>query len=189
MSSGNNTVDKYGLDEFEDNYLRTNKFELVFHKFENVSYKVTSLNIPGLSNGVAEFPTMFFQSKIPGDSIIYDDFEISFLIDKKLKNYLLLYHWIKGIGFPESFEQFGEIRDYFGNFDISEPFSNCSIIISDSDYQPIITCELENVFPVTLSGIQLSHKSTEFMNGLQANATFKFNKLNFYYPGTTSKIL
>lgn len=181
------SIDYFNDDE--DNFLRTNKFELVFHKFENVAYKVTSLNIPGLSNGVTEFPTMFFQSKLPGDSVIYDDFEISFLIDKKLKNYLLLYYWIKGIGFPETFEQFKDVYDFFGNFDISEPFSNCSIIINDSDYKPIITCELENVFPVTLSGIQFSHKSTEFMNGIQATATFKFNKLNFQIPGKTEDII
>nr|DAF18120.1 MAG TPA: baseplate wedge protein [Caudoviricetes sp.] len=177
------------LNELEDNYLRTNKFELVFHKFENVSYKVTALNIPGISNGIAEYPTMFFQAKLPGDSITYDDFEISFLIDKKLKNYLLLYHWLKGIGFPESFDQFKEIYDFFGNFDISEPFSDCSIIINDSDYKPIITCELTNVFPVTLSGIQFSHKSTEFMNGIQATATFKFNELKFQYPASTKVII
>jgi hypothetical protein len=115
---------------------------------------------------------------------------MTFLIDKKMINYLVLYGWMKGIGFPEESEQYSDIRGYFGLLgDKGEPTVNATVIVYDSDMTPLMSVELRGMFPVSLTGINLTHASPSFQNGIQATATFKFQEIQFMKPQTTEVIV
>lgn len=186
--SNNNFLEFINQDE--KNYLRTNKFQVVFSTFNNVTYNVTSLVIPGLTLGEVQYSTRFRQVPYVGDNIEYDPFEMSFLIDKKMINYLVLYGWMKGIGFPEESQQYTDIRNYFGlQNDKGEPTVNATVLVHDSDMTPLMSVEMRGLFPVSLSGINLTHTSPAFQNGIQATATFKFQEIQFMKPQTTEVIV
>lgn len=186
--SNNNFLEFINQDE--KNYLRTNKFQVVFSTFNNVTYNVTSLVIPGLTLGEVQYSTRFRQVPYVGDNIEYDPFEMTFLIDKKMINYLVLYGWMKGIGFPEESQQYTDIRNYFGlQNDRGEPTVNATVLVHDSDMTPLMSVEMRGMFPVSLSGINLTHTSPSFQNGIQATATFKFQEIQFMKPQTTEVIV
>ena len=41
----------------------------------------------------------------------FEDFTLSFIVDEYLENYLSMYSWITGQGFPQSRQQFIDFRD------------------------------------------------------------------------------
>ena len=46
---------------------------------------------------------------VPGERLTFGDFTLRFLVDENMENYLSVYGWLKGLGFPESGKQFKEI--------------------------------------------------------------------------------
>ena len=46
---------------------------------------------------------------IPGDHLTYDNFSITFKIDENMEGYFEMHDWIKGIGKPNSFDEYKAI--------------------------------------------------------------------------------
>jgi hypothetical protein len=45
----------------------------------------------------------------PGDHIEYEPLSVTFIVDENLSGYLEIYNWMKGLGFPDSFEEYSEL--------------------------------------------------------------------------------
>ena len=45
-----------------------------------------------------------------GDKITYDDLSFSFFVDENLENYLEVHNWIRGLGYPESIQEFSDLK-------------------------------------------------------------------------------
>ena len=97
---------------FYDNQLRNRNFlspigfNLTLNTKEKVDFFSSSATIPGLNLGTAIQTTPLRNIDIPGDELLFDDFSMSFLIDEDLKNYMIIHNWLKGLGFPESYQEF-----------------------------------------------------------------------------------
>ena len=84
-------------------YIHSSQFRFLITKLPTVEYFVTSVNLPQISlSGEAEINTPFKEISLGGDTVIYEDLSVEFLVDEDLKNWLEVYEWIQGIGFPES---------------------------------------------------------------------------------------
>ena len=56
--------------------------------------------------GVTIQPNYLRPIPVPGDTIEFGDLQLRFLIDEDLGNYMEIQKWIRGLGFPESLNQF-----------------------------------------------------------------------------------
>ena len=92
------------------NYMSPLGFKLILTKTPKVDFLCQSANIPGINMGTAVQPTYLKDIPVPGDKVLYDDLNIRFLVDEKMENYLALYNWITGLGYPESLEQFTQLK-------------------------------------------------------------------------------
>ena len=92
------------------NYMSPVGFKLILTKTPKVDFLCQSANIPQISMGTAIQPTYLKDIPVPGDKVLYDDLNVRFLVDEKMENYLAIYKWITGLGFPESLGQFDQLK-------------------------------------------------------------------------------
>jgi len=131
----------------------------------NVEYKVQSITIPGLTLGAAPQPTPFVRINHPGN-ISYDNLDISFLVGENFKDYLEIFNWMEGLGYPEGLQQYTGLR------------SDCSVVILDSAMRPKINVRFTDIFPAYLSGIDFA-SNLDDIQYINVTASFNFNR--FYY--------
>ena len=150
------------------NFLITNRFRLVLRRAPNVVYWVQSCNLPGFGMGNPVQPTPFVDVPMPGDKIVYQDFNVTFPVDEEMKNYREIADWIIGLGFPK---QFGQYKDLYNSIDGIK--SDIGLIILDSDHQPKHVVTFIGAFPTSITGIDFDSKSEDTVIP-NVTATFKY---------------
>jgi hypothetical protein len=90
----------------ELDFLRPNGFRFQIANIPNVSFFCQAANIPQMSIGQPEISTPLANIPFPGDKVQFGELMIRFLIQEDMANYVELYNWLTGLGFPESHEQF-----------------------------------------------------------------------------------
>ena len=70
------------------NFLSPTGFKFILNRAPKVSFFGNEANIPALNLGVAEQPTYLKDIPLPGDKVTFDDFNLRFLVDENLENYL-----------------------------------------------------------------------------------------------------
>tara|TARA_Y100001970_G_scaffold260008_1_gene341606 strand:+ start:179 stop:778 length:600 start_codon:yes stop_codon:yes gene_type:complete len=172
------------------NYMSPLGFKLILTKTPKVDFLCQSANIPGINMGTAVQPTYLKDIPVPGDKVLYDDLSIRFLVDEKMENYLALYRWITGLGYPESVGQFEQLKkDDFRTQPGSPPdadpryfeFSDATLQILSSNYKPSIHVNFIDAFPVSLSTLEFDASIADY-NYFTAQATFKYTIFNITDP-------
>ena len=92
------------------NYLSPVGFKFVITKAPKADFFSNSANIPGINLGFAEQPTYLKNIPVAGDKLTYEDFSLNFFVDENLENYMQVHNWLKGLGFPESIQQFIDLK-------------------------------------------------------------------------------
>ena len=103
------------------NFLSPTGFKFVLNRAPKVAFFGNSANLPAISMGTAIQPSYLKDIDRPGDKVEFGDFNFRFLVDENLENYLEIYNWIRGLGYPESLK---EIYDWQGGV---ENFSSTTI--------------------------------------------------------------
>lgn len=159
-------------------YINNSQFRFVITKLPTVEYFVTSVNLPQISlSGEAEINTPFKQISFGGDTVIYEDLNVEFLVDEDLKNWLEINDWIKGIGFPRTRDQYKTELANSVQFPQSI-YSDAILVILTNKNNPNLQVTFENIFPTQLSGLQFTTQGTD-TEVLKATANFKFTNTLF----------
>jgi hypothetical protein len=119
-----------------------------------VEFFVQSVNIPGTSSGVTEFPTPFKNLYEPGDKITYDDLTVTVICDENLASYREILDWLVALTYPESFDQYKALVP-------RQIKSDASLIILDSNKNGNIVIKFKNLFPIAIGSIQLNTAGTD----------------------------
>lgn len=159
------------------NYLSATGFKFSLGKYPKVDFFSSSASIPSINLGVAAQSTYLKDIPIPGDKLTYDDFSLEFLVDEELENYITLHNWLTGFGFPDTVEQYKNLLDEDelseGRQNASSGQSDGTLIIYNSNFNPIASVVFEGLFPVSLSTIQFDAKSQD-VQYVTGNVTFKY---------------
>jgi hypothetical protein len=162
------------------NYLSPVGFKFSITKTPKVDFFSNSAEIPGINLGVAIQPTYLKDIPIPGDKLTYDDFSLEFFVDENLENYLQVHNWLRGLGYPESIQEFIDLKandEYFPNTSSKNSFNEYSdgtLTIYNSNFNPIVDVHFKGLFPTNLSTIKFDSKSTD-INYVVAEVTFKYS--------------
>ena len=90
------------------NFLAPVGFKFVLSKYPKVSFFSNSARIPEISLGTAVQPSYLKDIDIPGEKLTYGDLTVRFLVDENMQNYMAVHNWLKGVGFPETPQQFAD---------------------------------------------------------------------------------
>lgn len=172
------------------NYQAQLNYVLTIDRAPEVNYFIQTVNLPGISVGVANMPTPFKNLPIQGDHCIFEDLRIGFKVQEGMADWWGIFNWIQGIGFPVKYEQYSELKHgEQRNLDGKLPspprparkggdlYSDVSLTILTSKHNPYLVINFVDAYPVALS--ELSFDSTDTtVRHLTATAVFKYD---YYY--------
>ncbi len=193
------TTNAYDRQPTKFDYASPTQFKFQLTKLPKVEYFTTACNIPGISLGTTLQPTPLADIPLPGDTLTFNDLEITFLVDENLENYREIHGWMYGIGFPKSRTQFAELvsanKDRFptsgkdslvtdagkvkyGATPLGPIFSDATLNVLSSKNNTVIEVRFADVFPTSLSGLSFNQQADD-VNYLSATVTFKYKIYEF----------
>lgn len=160
------------------NFLSPVGFKFSLAKAPKVDFYSNYANIPGIKLGVATYNRYGKNIPIPGDKMEFEDFSLRFLVDENLENYLEIWNWMTGLGFPESLEQYKNLKESsnFDNYNLKENLyetSDATLQILSSNYTPNANIIFSDLFPVTLSSLNFDATSQD-IEYFTAEVTFNY---------------
>ena len=154
------------------NFLAPQNFKFVVKRMPGVTWFAQELIIPSISLPSVTQNNPFTKIPHAGDHIQYDPFQVSFRVDEDMVNYMEIQNWMRGLGFPESMEQYAELKDkpeWTGEGLRSE----LVVHVLKSNKLTNLEVKFHHAYPISLSDISFSSKDAEVMYP-EATATFDY---------------
>ena len=157
------------------NFLSPIGFQFSLNKIPKATFFSNSARIPDISLGTAIQPVYLKDIDVPGDKLSYGDFNLRFLVDENLTNYMAIHNWLTGLGYPENAGQFKEATtdSLTGRRDQEEVFSDGSLSILNSNFRQVAVVKFKDLFPVFLTSLEFEATDTD-VNYFTAEVTFKY---------------
>lgn len=166
------------------NPLQPNKFQLNFSRLPNTQFFAQTISVPGVSLSEAQQPTPFVDLYVPGEKIIYDMLNVTFIIDEKLGSWKEIHDWIRAMTFPENFDEYKKLA-YLNKMATAKltdrpQYSDCKVTLLSSANNPLISFKYYDCFPVSVSSFVLSSTDTPD-SIITADATFRYSYFDIEY--------
>ena len=162
------------------NFLSPVGFKFTLAKYPKVDFFSNSARIPELSLGTAVQPSYLKDIDIPGEKLTYGDLSIRFLVDENMENYMAVHNWLKGVGFPETPQQFTDLTtDSDGIRDEKEVFSDGSLHILNSNFQNVAIVKFQDLFPVGLTSLEFDATETD-INYFTAEVVMRYTVYSIF---------
>ena len=156
------------------NFLSGIGFKFNLAKYPKVDFFSNSAKIPEISLELAKQPTYLKDIDVPGEKLTYGDFTLRFLVDENMENYMAVYNWLTGLGFPETTQQFKELTtDDANQRDLTEAFCDGTLRILNSNYREIAKVKVQDLFPISLTSLNFDATSPDIQY-FTAEASFKY---------------
>lgn len=161
------------------NFLTPIGFKFILNRSPKVAFFSNSADIPGMTLGIANQPSYLKDIPLPGDKIEFDDFNLRFLVDEDLENYLEIQHWIRGIGFPESLNEIYKFQNENKNMEYQNKsyinlYSDATLQVLTSNQNPNFKIKFRDMFPYTLSPLRFDATDSD-VEYFTAEVSFKYS--------------
>ena len=145
-------------------------FKFQLNNFPEVNYFVQSANLPGISISAIDVPTALKTIAIAGDEVNFEELSIKFIVDENMKNWLSIYDWIIGLGFPtqEGQEQYKKLSEN------SELTTDATLTVLTGNMNPQINFIFQECFPLNLSSIAFDSGGTD-IDYVTADVSFRYD--------------
>lgn len=153
----------------QQNFLAPTGFRFSIKRLPNVSFFIQSAQVPGLSMSAIEYPTPFKNLTFAADKLIHETFTITVRLDEYMDSYNEIYDWMVGLTKPENFNQFKDLKN--SEYGL---YSDATLIILDSKQNPGLEVTFKDIFPVSLSSIQMDTTQAD-INFITCDITFEHN--------------
>ena len=156
------------------NFLSGIAFKFNLAKFPKVDFFSNSARIPELTLELTRQPSYLKTIDVPGERLSYGDLTLRFLVDENMENYISVYNWLTGLGFPETTKEFADlIKDKDGQRDPKEAFCDGTLRILNSNYREVAKVKFNDLFPTSLTSLDFDATNTD-VQYFTAEATFKY---------------
>ena len=172
-------------------YAQSNQFKVYIPIFPLVEWFVISCNVPGVTMGQGVVPTPLLDIPFIGDKLTYDQFNMTFMVDEQLKNYIELHDWLVNMAAPQKSSQFGaRTSDYVvrpsqptkfyrngevvtGSTSDRDLYCDIELYILSSKNNPVAKITMQEAFPVTISALDYTQQDAD-TGYVQCNVSFAF---------------
>jgi hypothetical protein len=160
--------------------LQSTKFRVTFDRLPGATYYCQGANVPGVS--LTEIPrfTPFIDLYVPGEKMVYDTFNITFLVDEDMRNWTEIHDWIRGMTFPTNFKEYVDLQrqakaPYIRAMDKMSPqYSSAVLTLYTNKNNPNFRVKFVDLFPTSV-GTLLFNAQDSAENIVLADATFRFS--------------
>ena len=145
-------------------------FKFQLNNFPEVNYFVQSANLPGISISAIDVPTALKTIAIAGDEVAFEELSIKFIVDENMKNWLSIYDWIIGLGFPtkEGMEKYKKMSE---NMELT---TDAILTVLTGNMNPQINFIFQECFPLSLSSIAFDSGGTD-IDYVTADVSFRYD--------------
>ena len=151
-------------------YLSPIGFRFQLAKFPEVNYFCQSATLPGISLTEIALPTPQATGYMSGDEVQFEELSIKFIVDEYMKNWLSIYDWIVGIGFPtlEGQEKYKKLKAD------SELTTDATLTVLTGNMNPQINFRFNECFPLSLSSVAFDSGGTD-IEYVTADVSFRYD--------------
>lgn len=155
------------------------KFKLNFERLPFVTFFCQTVNIPGVATTEIPQNTPFVDLYSPGEKLVYDPLQVTFLVDEEYRSWFQVHDWLRGLTFPEDFKEYDQLKNYSrfplkGGIKGTPQFSDAVLTLYSNQNNPTLRITYKDCFPTALGGINLNtQESAE--NTIAADATFRYS--------------
>ena len=181
MATRNSPKPRPGTPIENRNFLSPVGFKFALKRSPAVAFFCNTANIPDISLGEATQPTYLRDIPTPGDKVQFGDLSLRFLVDEDLMNFMEIQNWIRGLGFPESVQEFRDLKkenilgpNGLTNDDI---YSDGTLQILSSNLVPQFQVVFEDLWPYSLSTLSFDATDTD-IEYFTADVSFKYTIYN-----------
>jgi hypothetical protein len=170
------------------NFLQPTQFLFTLAKTPKVSFYSNTSNIPAMNLGIADYYTPLRDLPEPGDKLTFEDLNLRFLVDENLENYLEIYRWIKGLGYPEDLQQIYNLQlenkenKYSRINNKISLYSDGTLQVLNSNQRPNFLVKFYDLFPYGLTTLLFDATLTD-SDPFTAEVKFKYT----YFEITDNK--
>ena len=151
------------------NMLSALGFTFNLKRLPGVNFFASQVNVPGLSGNAPVIATPFKPIFRAYDKLEYNELSVTFKVDEDMQNYLEIFNWMVGIGFPADFEQ----RKTLESPQQAGVYSDGQVIIQTSKRNTNLEMNFIDLLPVSLSDLNMTSQAQD-VDYLEATATFKY---------------
>ena len=178
MATRNSPAPRPGTPIENRNFLAPVGFKFALKRSPKVAFFCNEANIPSMDLGVAVQPSYLKDIPTPGDKIQFGDLNLRFLVDEDLGNFMEIQNWIRGLGFPDTLQEFNELEkasvlgENFGQSG-DNIYSDGTLQILSSNLVPRFNVIFNDLFPTNLSTVTFDATDTDIQY-FTADVTFKY---------------
>ena len=151
-------------------FLSNNKFQFVIDRLPHVEFFVQSVNLPAMTLLNSDTQTPFTRVSIPGNILIFDPLQVTYMMDENMQSWFEIYNWITQLGNPTSRNKIGGLTTQPGA--LNSITSDAVLTINTNANNPNIRVTFKDLYPTELTGVQFT--STEGQDFLTATITFAY---------------
>ena len=153
------------------------RFRFTMKRLPGVDYFTKNATLPSLTLGEPLVENMFVKLPIPGDKLTFEPYNIRFMVDEDMTNYMEIFNWLIGLGYPENFAQsiHKDPRAMIDSrqFDGTGTMSDATLMVMTSSNNPNVEVTFKDMFPISLSSLDFNVEETDIQY-LVADATFAY---------------
>jgi hypothetical protein len=165
--------------------LQSTKFRLTFSRLPGLTFYCQSANFPGVALTEIIRNTPFVDLYHPGEKLVYDTFNVTFLVDEELVAWTQVHDWIRGLTFPTEFEEYINLARTNVASGLQRNFqrpgfqySDAILTLYSNKNNPNFRIKLYDVFPTSLGSI-LFNTSDSAENIITSDAIFRFSYYDY----------
>jgi len=152
-------------------------FQLNVQRLPALNFFVQSVTLPGITATTLDQQTPLRLVPTPGDKIEYSELEVVFKLDEDMRNYIEVFEWVRSLGFPDENEQYDQLEQQEAGSG-EGVYSDATLTILTSAMNPNIRIQIDDLFPVSLSSIEMSAINPD-IEYVEATASFRFLRYSF----------
>ena len=123
-------------------------------KAPHVNFFAQSVSIPEIILNPTNISNQFVKLPITGDSIIFGDLPVTFKVDEDLQNYMEIFNWIMGMGFPNDNSQYLNIENK-SLISGQGIYSDISVVLYTGIKNPNVEFIFKDAWPFKISEMKL----------------------------------
>ena len=150
------------------NFLSPNNHRFVISRLPNTTLFLQSIKLPQVRLPEINAGTPFVKLNYSSTQLQFDNLIVEFKVDEDMENFREIYDWMTGLGFPEDFQQYRDVKYKEANKGVR---SDASLMVLKS--QKIAHKEIlfRDIFPVSIGGFA-SVTTSDDVNYMTAKVEF-----------------
>jgi len=178
------------------NFASPLRFDFSIDRLKNVDFFVQAANVPGITLPATSNAQGTPFNNIPwqGDRLSWGELVVDFKVDEDIKNWTDIFNWMKGIGFPENFVQYSDLKkgidkDIDGGTrkllppatKIGQIYGQALLVVRNSQNNVVLEIAYQDVYPTSLSELKFDTRDENVIE-LTCTAIFKYDLYRITRP-------